>query len=72
MWSISNAGRAAIGASLEERFTFLMRQLKIDGTADTVARFVKTPQVVSDRDMEIVAAGGKITAAERKAEGLAD
>ena len=49
-----------------------MRQLKIDGTAAAVARFVRAPQVPIDREAEIVAAGGKITAAEKKAEGLAD
>lgn len=72
MWGIGESARAAIGQSLEERFTFLMRQLKIDGTAQAVGRFVKVPQVPIDRDAEIVAAGGKITAAEKKAEGLAD
>jgi fructose/tagatose bisphosphate aldolase len=72
MWSIVDGERAAIGKSLEERFSFLMRQLKIDGTASAVAKFVKVPQVPIDRAAEIVAAGGKITAAERKAEGLAD
>ncbi len=49
-----------------------MRQLKIDGTAAAVARFVRPAQVPIDREAEIVAAGGKITAAEKKAEGLAD
>src|SRR5215470_5217745 len=72
MWSMSEAGRQAIGQSLEERFTFLMKQLKISDTAAAVARFVRAPELASDRDAEIVAAGGKITAAERKAEGLAD
>ena len=72
MWGIADAGRQAIGKSLEERFSFLMRQLKIDGTASAVARFVKVPELPIDRDAEIVAAGGKITAAEKKAEGLAD
>jgi fructose/tagatose bisphosphate aldolase len=72
MWGIADASRAAIGQSLEDRFTFLMRQLKIDGTAEAVGRFVKAPQIAIDREAEIVAAGGKITAAERKAEGLAD
>jgi hypothetical protein len=33
---------------------------------------VAVPQVALDREQEIVAAGGKITAAEKKAEGLAD
>jgi fructose/tagatose bisphosphate aldolase len=72
MWSISEERRKAIGQSLEERFTFLMRQLKIDGTAATVAKFVHVPSVAIDRAAEIVAAGGTITAAEKKAEGLAD
>ena len=49
-----------------------MKQLKIDDTAAAVARFVTVPQLPLDRDAEIVAAGGKITAAEKKAEGLAD
>src|SRR5258707_10901823 len=72
MWSIPEDARRAIGQSLEERFTFLMKQLKIGDTAAAVARFVKVPQLALDRDAEIAAAGGKITAAEKKAEGLAD
>jgi fructose/tagatose bisphosphate aldolase len=72
MWSISEPARQAIGQSLEERFTFLMKQLKINDTAAAVQKFVKAADVRLDRDGEIVAAGGKITAAEKKAEGLAD
>ena len=72
MWGIADSSRTAIGKSLEDRFTFLMRQLKIEGTAAAVARFVRPAQVPIDREAEIVAAGGKITAAEKKAEGLAD
>ena len=72
MWELGEDVRRAIGASLEERFSFLMRQLKIDDTAAAIKQFVKAPLVPIDRDAEIVAAGGKITAAERKAEGLAD
>jgi fructose/tagatose bisphosphate aldolase len=72
MWSIAEPARQAIGQSLEERFTFLMRQLKIDGTAAAVQKFVRVPQVTLDREAEVVAAGGQITAAEKKAEGLAD
>jgi hypothetical protein len=72
MWSISEENRRAIGRSLEERFTFLMRQLKIDGTVRTVAASVTVPQIAVNRDAEILAAGGRITAAEKKAEGLAD
>lgn len=72
MWQIADEGRRAIGRSLEDRFSFLMKQLKIDDTAAAVSRFVAVPQVALDRETEIVAAGGKITAAEKKAEGLAD
>jgi fructose/tagatose bisphosphate aldolase len=72
MWSISEDARKAIAQSLEERFTFLMKQLKINDTAAAVAKFVKVPALPIERDAEIVAAGGKITAAEKKAEGLAD
>ena len=72
MWSISDDARSAIGRSLEERFTFLMKQLRIENTVDAVRKFVKVVEVPFDRDAEIVAAGGTITAAEKKAEGLAD
>jgi fructose-bisphosphate aldolase, class II len=72
MWSIEANHRRAIGESLEERFTFLMKQLKINNTAAAVANFITLPPLAIDREAEIVAAGGKITAAEKKAEGLAD
>jgi fructose/tagatose bisphosphate aldolase len=72
MWSIEANHRRAIGETLEERFTFLMKQLKIANTSAAVASFVSSPPLAIDREAEIVAAGGKITAAERKAEGLAD
>jgi len=72
MWNVGEAARAAIGSSLEERFTFLMQQLKIADTADIVARLVRVPPVAVERDREIAAAGGTITAAEKKADGLAD
>ena len=72
MWSIGADARKAIGQSLQERFTFLMTQLKINDTASLVSKFVRVPSLPIDREAEIVAAGGKITAAERKAEGLAD
>ncbi len=72
MWSIDADARLAIGQSLEDRFTFLMRQLNIAGTSQAVSRFVKVPALAIDREAEVVAAGGKITAAEKKAEGLAD
>jgi fructose/tagatose bisphosphate aldolase len=72
MWSVSEPARRAIGQALEERFAFLMKQLNIVNTADVVSRIVRPAPVVLDREREIAAAGGKITAAEKKAEGLAD
>jgi len=72
MWSLPDATRQAIGKSLEERFVFLMRKLNIQKTSDVVRSFVRAPQTPIDREAEILAAGGKITASERKAEGLAD
>lgn len=72
MWGMDADRRAAIGASLEERFTFLMKQLKIDGTAGAVEANVPVPAVPIIREAEVAAAAGIITAAERKAEGLAD
>jgi fructose-bisphosphate aldolase, class II len=72
LWGMDAASRAAIGASLEERFSRLMTLLKIEGTSEAVKRHVTVPQVPLVLDTEIKAAGGIITAAERKAEGLAD
>jgi fructose/tagatose bisphosphate aldolase len=71
-WELPAGVREAIGAALEERFAFLMKQLKVNNTLATVGRWVKAPELPFDKAREIVAAGGQITAAERKAEGLAD
>lgn len=72
LWSIDEPSRLAIGTSLEERFTFLMRQLKIDNTASVVAKYVHPAELPISLEAEVKAAAGIITAAERKAEGLAD
>ncbi|MGH8188805.1 MAG: class II fructose-bisphosphate aldolase, partial [Steroidobacteraceae bacterium] len=72
LWNLPAAEREKIGKTLEDQFTFLMTKLKVGGTMAAVKRFVKAPEMALDRDAAIVAAGGKITAAERKAEGLAD
>ena len=72
LWNLPEDVRERIGRALEEQFVFLMTKLKVGGTSDAVRRFVKAPELKADRDDAIVAAGGKITAAERKAEGLAD
>jgi hypothetical protein len=72
LWNLPWGVRDQIGKSLEDQFTFLMTKLKVGGTMDVVRKIVKAPEMTLDRDASIVAAGGKITAAERKAEGLAD
>ena len=72
LWNLPAADRERIGRSLEEQFTFLMTKLMVRDTMAAVNRFVTAPEMTLDRDAAIVAAGGKITAAERKAEGLAD
>jgi hypothetical protein len=72
LWSLPGDVRGAIGQTLEGRFQFLMDKLRVTGTREAVKRFVTSPEVSFDRSVEISAAAGKITAAERKAEGLAD
>ena len=72
LWSLPADVRSAIGASLQEQFTFLMSQLRIPATSAVVKQHVKPIETIASRDHSVLAAGGKITAAERKAEGLAD
>jgi fructose-bisphosphate aldolase class II len=72
LWSLPEEIRAAIGATLEARFSFLMKQLRIEGTAEVVKKVIKPAVVPFGRTAEVLAAGGVITAAERKDEGLAD
>ena len=72
LWNLPPAVRDAIGQSLEDRFAFLMQKLEVPGTAALVARHVKQVPVAFDRAAEIAAAGGTISATEKKADGLAD
>jgi len=72
LWNLPWGVRDQIGKALEDQFIFLMTKLKVGNTMDVVRKHVKAPDMTLDRDAAIVAAGGKITAAERKAEGLAD
>jgi fructose-bisphosphate aldolase, class II len=72
MWGLPTPAQQAMGQALEDRFAFLMGQLKVEGTSGLVARHVKPPQLPIDRGAEIVAAGGSISASEKRAEGLAD
>ena len=39
LWALPAATRQAIGQSLEDRFTFLLRQLKVDGTRSVAERY---------------------------------
>ncbi len=72
LWSLEPSVRDAIGASLQQRFSFLMAQLKIGGTRPVVAAHVEVPAAILDRKSEIRWAAGIVTAEERKAEGLSD
>jgi fructose/tagatose bisphosphate aldolase len=72
LWTMNDDVKAALGQSLEERFAFLMKQLNVGGTAAAVKQFVEAPEITFSREAESQAAAGKITATERKAEGLSD
>jgi fructose/tagatose bisphosphate aldolase len=72
LWTMAEDVKAALGQSLEERFAFLMKQLNVGGTAGAVKQFVTAPKIPFSREAEQQAAAGKITATERKAEGLSD
>jgi fructose/tagatose bisphosphate aldolase len=43
VWSLPAATRAAIAADLEKMFGFLFDQLKVNGTAELVRRFIQAP-----------------------------
>ena len=72
LWTLDPEVLGKIGASLEERFAFLMGKLNIGGTASAVASHVSPTEGILDRQAEIRWAGGIVTAEERKAEGLSD
>jgi hypothetical protein len=72
VWALPTDVRETIGAALQEQFAFLMTKLRIAGTSAVVRRHVKPIETVASREHAVLAAGGKITASERKAEGLAD
>jgi hypothetical protein len=56
LWNLSPDAREAIGAALEDRFAFLMRQLNVADTAAVVAEHVRPLPVAINRDAEIAAA----------------
>ncbi|MBE3135633.1 MAG: class II fructose-bisphosphate aldolase, partial [Acidobacteria bacterium] len=72
LWNLPAGVQEALGRALEERFSFLMQKLQVQDTSAVVARHVKPVPVVFDRQAEIAAAGGTISASEKKADGLAD
>ena len=72
LWGLPPEVRATIGATLEEQFAFLMSKLKIPGTSAVVAKFVTPATALPSLENARLAAAGKITSEERKAEGLAD
>lgn len=72
LWSLPADVRAAIGASLEDQFTFLMGKLKVNGTSKVVAAHVTTVGPIPSLASSRLAAAGTITMEERKAEGLSD
>ena len=72
LWSLPDDIRTAIGRSLEDQFVFLMEKLRIGKTAEVVERHVKVFEGLPTKEEAVAAAAGKITASERKAEGLSD
>jgi fructose/tagatose bisphosphate aldolase len=72
LWNLPEGVRAAIGHTLEEQFAFLMGKLRVNGTREVVEKHVTTAGPLPSREQAVAAAAGIITAAERKAEGLAD
>jgi fructose/tagatose bisphosphate aldolase len=72
LWNLPADIRQALGQALEDQFAFLMTKLRVNQTAQVVAQHVTPSATMPTREAAVVAAGGKITAAERKAEGLAD
>jgi fructose-bisphosphate aldolase class II len=44
-WTLPETVRSALGAALEEQFTFLLTTLKVKDSADLVARHIKAPVI---------------------------
>jgi fructose-bisphosphate aldolase class II len=66
-WSLPKEAREAIGADLEKSFAFLLEQLGVAGTTETVKKFVNPPEVHHP-----VPAGGIKGGKKESTEGLAD
>jgi fructose/tagatose bisphosphate aldolase len=72
MWDLPAEVRQAFGHTLEEQFAFLMNKLRVNGTRAVVEKFVKPTATLPTLEQSKLAAAGKITLEERKAEGLSD
>jgi len=66
-WSLPKPALEAIGADLEKSFTFLLEQLDVAGTTETVRKFIKAPEVHHP-----VPSGGVKSGKKESTEGLAD
>ncbi len=66
-WSLPKEAREAIGADLEKSFSFLLGQLGVAGTTETVKKFIKAPEVHHP-----LPAGGLKGGKTESTEGLAD
>jgi hypothetical protein len=66
-WSLPKEAREAIGTDLEKSFSFLLEQLGVAGTTETVKRFVKAPEVHHP-----LPSGGVEGGKKESTEGLAD
>ena len=44
-WSLPEAVRGALGEALEDQFSFLFEALKVSHSVETVARYVKAPEL---------------------------
>jgi len=66
-WSLSKQALEPIGADLEKSFSFLLEQLGVAGTVETVKKYVKAPEVHHP-----LPAGGVKGEKKESTEGLAD
>jgi hypothetical protein len=72
LWNLPAEVRGAISQTLEDQFAFLMTKLRIGATSSVAAKFVTPASTLPSLENARLAAAGKITSEERKAEGLAD
>jgi len=59
-WGLPDSVRAEIGEDLQKKFVFLIEQLGVKNTKDTVAKFVKPSPPRPDLAAEVAACGGKV------------